>query len=236
MFCWTRREAEKKFPCCMILQSRFRGAKHISGGRVSKEEELLDEVKEGEPFTPLGVAMRELFRCTWSSDKDTDSCKGVIEESLEQIKKDRGITNIDEQYNACKELAAQRDKVKEYPYDDVVNFKQLDSYWAITQQLRFGLLVREIFHKHTHPNLPKLDPVFTSLLNPTGGVLGTPKMWIHELYLFQDGPLPYERVCKDTVWYLKTYHNINTSEYGKYSGTFTWYWVYSAIHKMPMWY
>ena len=235
MFTWTKKDAERKFPAAVIFQSRFRGAKHFSGGRISAKEKLLEETREDDPYTELGVAMRDVFRCTWSSQKDHASCDGVIDKALEVIKRERGIRDVEEQYEACKKLAEERDCIKLYPYDKVVAYSELGCLWGISQQMRFGLLLREILWKHMNYKM-KLDPVFGCLLNPTGGVLGTPPLWIHRVCAWQDGPLPYERICKDTVWYLKTYHNFDVSTHGKYTGTITWYWVFAVIQKMPMWY
>ena len=237
MFTWNSRDATRKFPPTLIYQSRFRGAHHfVLTPAEARDDTTGTEPLPNEPHTPLGVSMRDLFRCTWSSEKGTESCQGVVEDALKRIADERKIQNIDEQYRACVETAAQRDLKTPYPYDLVTQSSDMGNLWGITQQLRFGLLVSRILFDHQKTSLC-LDPVFGSLLNPMGGVLGSPPRWIHSPTFWQDGPLRYQRVCKDAEWYLYLYHQLDLSKSSqKYSGVLSWYWIDLCVKKMPMWY
>merc|ERR1712107_109375 len=168
------REATRKFPPTLIYQSRFRGAHHfVLTPAEAREDTTGTEPVPDEPHTALGVAMRDLFRCTWSSDMSTESCVGVVDDALRTIGEERRISDVEAQYQACVQTAAERDQIQPYPYDLVSQSSDMNHLWGITQQLRFGLLVSRILHEEKKSSLC-LDPVFGSLLSPMGGVLGSP--------------------------------------------------------------
>lgn len=233
MFSLSYEDVLKKFPSAIIFQARFRGAHHY----VLTPGELLtttDEEKAG-PKTTLGEAMRDLYYCTWTTASDQPICDGVVEKTLKIIEKERRIENIEEQYKECKKIAKERDQIKLYPHVTNTLNTELNNFWAVTQQLRFGLLLREVLFKYNISSI-KLDPVFGSLLNPTGGILGVPDFWLHSLTVWQDGPLNYNVVCKDVYWYLKTYHKFELGKDGlKYCSILNWYWIDMFVNKFATW-
>lgn len=232
MFSTQYEDALKKFPSAIIFQTRFKGAHHYT---LTPAEVMstTDEDKVG-PKTILGEAMRDLYYCTWTTAADKPVCDGVVEKMLGIIKRERRIENIEEQYKECKKIAEKRDQTKVYPHTTVSLHPKLNDFWAITQQLRFGLLLREVLYKHKISAI-KLDPVFGSLLNPTGGVFGCPDFWLHSLTAWQDGPMNYHTVCKDVSWYLKIYHKFNLEKEEKYCSLMTWYWIDMFVNKFATW-
>ena len=178
--------------------------------------------------------MRDVFRCTWTAEAEEHTCDGVVAKALDVIKDERSIVDIEEQYEECKQIANKRDTIRPFPYNMALNHSEMNSLWGITQQLRFGLLLREVLYENKLSQI-KLDPVFATLLAPTGGVLGSPPYWIHNAIRWQEGPLLYDRVCRDVEWYLHIYHKFTLSEHGKYTGTLTWYWITLFINKFAFW-
>ena len=222
MFRFTVEELSEQFPSWIIFKTRFKGDHFFD---IQEEKDAMKS--ESKPPKPLGLAMRELTRCAWSSD--LTNCEEIVPTALEIVSQIRGIKNAAEQYQQCKDVVKNRDTNKDqrliYSYDEVLKLSNITYFWGSTQQLRFGYLLTEQLYRLKISSI-LLDPVFGSMLNPTGGVFGTPKFWTHTMVYFPNSPSGYNFVCKDVKSYLKNYHQVELDQNAKkYSGALSWYWI-----------
>jgi hypothetical protein len=171
----------------------------------------------------LGCQMERLYRmqgCDADENNDVDEC-------LQKIMECRGSTkSLDDwklQYLRFVDLVKQRDLyITDYnEHKRFYNFKKggIDdlnpshqSMWGSIRQLKFGRVVIDTIcsdkgvTENTESECVELDPVFGSLLSPTGGIVGSGNT---ELYEGTDKDcIVMHGITHDAGGYLMNYHDI----------------------------
>ncbi len=147
---------------------------------------------QGADTPALRSAMYELSQKPTGADLDR---------VLHSIADARGVPfeQIQEQHGRFQQVQAQAEAIRQASGGEVippVNRTLHEEFMGSTPQLRFGQMVGDAFG---------LDPVFGSMLSPTGGMVGpgngafTPS---------NDSAIGYHGVAHDAAGYLYNYHNV----------------------------
>ena len=119
---------------------------------------------------------------------------------IAELAKIRGVSaaQLDVQYDRYMILRAQQSAVQEDKKGEAVPDLAADvhdTFEASNAQLLFGKVVGDAFG---------VDPVFGSMLSPTGGLVGPGNKSVK---LDDDNPTTYHGIVHDAAGYLKNYHN-----------------------------
>lgn len=116
-------------------------------------------------------------------------------ESLAGLRK-RPLIEIQIEFEKFQEISEQANAARpESPPDDMPSGGSLSSFAGSDTQMRFGSVVGDAFG---------IDPVFGSMLKPTGGLMGPGKFAIAGA----DTAVGYHAVAHDAAGYLYNYHGI----------------------------
>ncbi|MFD3162784.1 WXG100 family type VII secretion target [Herpetosiphon sp. NSE202] len=121
-----------------------------------------------------------------------------IQNALAQIAKSRGLSmeEVTANYNKFNQLRQEASEIARKtgnPMPDNVNFLH-PNFLGSTASLRYGKVVGDALG---------IDPVFASMLNPTGGLVGNGNYAIDA----GERPVGYHGIMHDAAGYLKNYHN-----------------------------
>ncbi|XSG75947.1 WXG100 family type VII secretion target [Herpetosiphon llansteffanensis] len=121
-----------------------------------------------------------------------------IQNALAQIAKSRGLSmeEVTANYNRFDELRQQAVETARLNNKDLpenVNFLHPD-FLGSTSSLRYGKVVGDALG---------IDPVFASMLNPTGGLVGNGNYAVDA----GERPVAYHGIMHDAAGYLKNYHD-----------------------------
>lgn len=136
----------------------------------------------------LGAAMNDLF-------SDLTRPADEVEGTLLVIAQLRGrpLDEIKSEYGKFQEIMAERDASGAEPVPGLSGAHP--SFMGSNTQMRYGSVVGDAFG---------IDPVFGSMLNPTGGLVG-PGNWA---IAGDDTPVGYHGIIHDAAGYLNTYHGV----------------------------
>jgi hypothetical protein len=147
---------------------------------------LIDSKFQGADSAELRGAMNDLSKNPTGADLDR---------TLQKIADLRGrpVADLRAEYDKYLQIKQQRDASGRGTPDDL-NFLH-PTFQGSTSQLRYGKVVGDAFG---------VDPVFGSMLNPTGGLVG-PDNWAVD---GDSTALGYHGVVHDAAGYLYNYHKV----------------------------
>lgn len=174
----------------------------------------------GTVSTPTPISTNEIFATPYmesligSSYQGADSAElntamttlagnpspAQVDQALDEIARLRGVPRdqIQAQYERFLDLKAESAQIgamnDQSPINEL-NETLHGDFMGTTVQLRYGQLVGDALG---------IDPVFGSLLNPTGGLVGPGN---YALDLGPDSPLSYHGIVHDAAGYLYNYHD-----------------------------
>lgn len=124
-----------------------------------------------------------------------------VDQALDEIARLRGVPRdqIQAQYERFLDLKADSARIgaaNDQPSINTLNDTFHGDFMGTTTQLRYGQVVGDALG---------IDPVFGSLLNPTGGLVGPGN---YALDLGPDSPLSYHGIVHDAAGYLYNYHDM----------------------------
>lgn len=206
---WDPCRDEVKDYCESVIFVKFYGQTNSMKGSTDE-----DDHTKAERQTDLGHFMKELdaeIRAAPSPDQleITDKIKAI----LFKLAKLRSDENKCESPEDCHKrlLEDMESFVKVYKKRGVLSEElHHERYWGTRQQLLFGKVVSDWLDiRYKKPkDKPPTDPLFGSLMNPTGGRVGPGDTgWFHDT-LFDDlGEMAYHSAVHDGFGYLKTNHD-----------------------------
>ncbi len=154
-------------------------------------ESLIGSSYQGADSAELNSAMKTLAG---------NPTPAQVDQALDQIAQARGIPReqIQAQYERFLDLKAESQRIGQINDQspiDALNERFHGDFMGTTVQLRYGQVVGDALG---------IDPVFGSLLNPTGGLVGPGN---YALDLGPDSPLSYHGIVHDAAGYLYNYHD-----------------------------
>lgn len=119
-----------------------------------------------------------------------------LEATLNRLADIRGVSRSEfrVQYEKYLEVRAQAEKLK--GPTDAIDLTKHGDFLGSTASLRYGKVVGDAFG---------IDPVFGSLLNPTGGMVGAGNSAYNPA---DDSPIGMHGIVHDAAGYLYNYHNL----------------------------
>lgn len=119
-----------------------------------------------------------------------------LEATLNRMADIRGVPRAEfrAQYEKYLELRAQAERINGTP--EAIDLAKHGDFLGSTASLRYGKVVGDAFG---------IDPVFGSLLNPTGGMIGPGNSAINPA---DDNPVGMHGIVHDAAGYLYNYHNL----------------------------
>uniref|UniRef100_A0A7M5XMM5 Uncharacterized protein n=2 Tax=Clytia hemisphaerica TaxID=252671 RepID=A0A7M5XMM5_9CNID len=193
-----------KHYCESVCFVRFYGQTH--GMKVHMDhEELVGP--DHHPKTQLGHILNRLDQEIRKADLPshlelTDEIKTLLQEVAEMRVRTQDNESVEHCYGRL--LKDVKEFVKVYRKRGVPSevLEQKHSYyWGTRQQLLFGKVVADWLPEHIKSKTSPMDPIFGTLLNPTGGRVGPGDSgWMHDT-LFDDlGPFAYHSAVHDGFW------------------------------------
>ncbi|MFN7573291.1 MAG: hypothetical protein ACK5TK_17925 [Betaproteobacteria bacterium] len=155
-------------------------------------ESLIDSRYHGADDPRLGAAMQVLA--------DDAADQKSVDDSLETVAqlRQRPVEEIRVEYQIYKERKfILNENIKEFDLDPIDALKPSQStFMGSTWQLRYGQVVGDRFG---------MDPVFGSLLNPTGGLVGPGNAGLDPRSLLMPDAVAYHGAYHDAMGHLYTY-------------------------------
>ena len=108
------------------------------------------------------------------------------------------LEEVQRQYVRYYQLKTQANAIGNHNEKGIVEGSEHWDWWGSTEQLRFGKITGDAFG---------LDPVFGSLLSPTGGRIGTGDSGGFHNALSSSEAMNYHGQAHDAAGYLYNYHN-----------------------------
>lgn len=136
----------------------------------------------------LGAAMNDLFS---DLTRPADEVEGILVVIADL--RGRPLDEVKSEYGKFQELMEERDAAGADPVPGLGGAHP--SFMGSNTQMRYGSVVGDAFG---------IDPVFGSMLNPTGGLVG-PGNWA---IAGDDTPVGYHGIIHDAAGYLNTYHDV----------------------------
>lgn len=160
-----------------------------------KLKKIIGQKIKGENSSSLKKAMETL----WKNRNSSPPPNVAVQKALQTVAKERGVPlkKIQEDWERYQALIKEQQKIRkangQEDVPEINNFMHPD-FMASTSQLRSGKVVGDALG---------VDPVFGSLLNPTGGLVGPG----NASYDGNDSAIGYHGAVHDAAGYLKNYHN-----------------------------
>lgn len=144
----------------------------------------------GSQFTGAGSELGNLMDDLMAA-QDADSADAIIIVIADL--RDRPVDEMRAEYEKFKDVMAERDAAGGPPVAGVGSAHE--SFNGSNTQMRYGSVVGDAFG---------IDPVFGSMLNPTGGLVGPGNFAVAG----DDTAVGYHGVVHDAAGYLQTYHGV----------------------------
>uniref|UniRef100_A0A7M5WWB6 Uncharacterized protein n=1 Tax=Clytia hemisphaerica TaxID=252671 RepID=A0A7M5WWB6_9CNID len=197
--------------CESVVFVRFYGQTNSMKGPQDHEEV---DGPDHHPKTQLGHILNKLDQeIRKASAAHQLEITDEFKELLRDVAKSRVCTKECENEEEChKRLLGDAEKFvaiyKKRGCESEVLHQDHSFYWGTRQQMLFGKVIVDWLPEHIETKTPPMDPIFGTLLNPTGGLVGPGDLkWMHDS-LFDDlGPFAYHSAVHDAFGYLKTNHN-----------------------------
>lgn len=167
-------------------------------GQVSTKQIFSDDYMNRMVGSKLKGADDPALNTAMETITSGKASQAEIQAALAQIAKSRGLSveQVTANYEKFKQLQQQQAEIARKngkPLPENVNFLH-PKFLGSTSSLRYGKVVGDALG---------IDPVFASMLNPTGGLVGNGNYAVDA----GESPVGYHGIMHDAAGYLKNYHN-----------------------------
>jgi len=180
-------------------------------GDVDGKNDTIDS-REKQRRIDLGIVMKKLYLLIEAGKAFSQDTDATISELARLRSAGNNVSLDEESYKEKLDkdykrfldlredsmLKVEESKLSSSPLKPVAPL-QHDDFWGTRQQLRSGKVVGDM--------LGGIDPVFGSMLNPTGGRIGKgDSKTLHNMLYKKDDPLAYHAAVHDAFGYLIQHH------------------------------